>query len=68
MSPDGQQPADRIAAATGATVRTWHRLDVAGGEVDADTVAAAILASPHERLLVTIDDDGTVHAIPYEAS
>lgn len=44
MSPDGQQPADRIAAATGATVRTWHRLDVAGGEVDADTVAAAILA------------------------
>jgi len=68
VSPDGQQLADRIAADTGATVRTWHRLDVAGGEVDADAVAAAILASPHERLLVTIDDDGTVHAIPYEAS
>jgi hypothetical protein len=29
-------------------------------------VTAAILASPHEWVLVTIDDDDEVHVIPYD--
>ncbi len=68
VSADGRTLADAVAARTGATVRPLHRLDVAPGVPDADAIAAAILASPHERLLVTVGDDGTVHAIPYDTS
>ena len=49
---------------TGASVRTLHRLDVETGAVDADAIADAVAASPHTHLLVTVDGDGTVHAIP----
>jgi hypothetical protein len=67
VSADGRMLADRVAADTGATIRTLHRLDVAAAQIDAEHVTAAILASPHDRLLVTVDEDGTVHTIPYEA-
>jgi hypothetical protein len=66
VTSDGRTLADAVAERTGATVRTLHRLDVAHGRPDADAVADAILASPHARLLVTVDGDGTIHAIPYE--
>lgn len=65
VSSDGSALADAVVRRTGATVRSLHRLDAAGSRPDADAVAAAILASDHERLLVTVDEDGTVHAIPY---
>lgn len=45
-------------------MRTLHRLDVETGPVDADAIADAVAASPHTHLLVTVDGDGTVHAIP----
>ena len=66
VSADGRDLADRVAQRTGATVRMLHRIDVAARDVDADAVAAAVLASPHARLLVTVDGDGAVTTIPYE--
>lgn len=66
VSPDGRALADEITARTGAVVRTLHRLDVTAARLDTEVVIAAILASPHEQLLVTIGDDGVVQTIPYE--
>ena len=66
VSPDGQELADALAQSTGARVRRLHRLDGAGATVDPAKVGAAILASPHERVLVTVEPDGTVRVIPYE--
>lgn len=66
VSADGEETAAVLARRTGASVRTLHRLDVDAATVDTDAVAAAIMASPHARLLVTVDADGTIHAIPYE--
>ena len=66
VSPDGERLAATVAARTGATVQTLRRVDVPTGEFDADAVSEAILASPHTRLLVTVDGDGAVDAIPYE--
>lgn len=63
---DGKALADDVARRTGATVRCLHRLDVQTAEFDPGAVADAILASPYERLVVTIDRDGTVTAIPYD--
>ncbi len=68
VSSDGRGLADVVAERTGANVRTLHRIDVAPGEPDAEAVAAAILASPHDRLLVTVDEDGTIRAIPYDTA
>ena len=66
VSADGEEMAAALARRTGASVRRLHRLDVDAADVDTDAVAAAIMASPHTRLLVTIDADGTIHAIPYD--
>lgn len=65
VSADDGRLADQIAARTGATVQALHRLDVTAGGIDVEAVSAAILASPHRRLLVTVDGDA-VRAIPYE--
>ena len=66
VSADGRALGHEVAARTGATVRTLHRLDAHAQHPDADGVVAAVLAAPHDRLLVTVDDDGSVHTIPYE--
>jgi hypothetical protein len=66
VSADGDQLADGVAARTGAKVQVLRRVDVAASAVDPDAVSEAILASPHPRLLVTVEGDGTIHAIPYE--
>jgi hypothetical protein len=66
VSADGRGVAAAVAARTGARVRSLHRLDAPGRAVDVDAVSTAILGSPHERLLVTVDPDGAVHVIPYE--
>jgi hypothetical protein len=68
VSSNGQALADAVAQRTGATVRSLQRLDATPGqEPDADAVIDAIVTSPHERLLITVDQDGAFHAIPYEA-
>lgn len=70
VSPDGRTLVSAIAAGTGARVHGLHRLDLDTatdmGMVDVDGVSAAILASPFDRVLVTIDPDGTVSVVPYE--
>jgi hypothetical protein len=68
VSPDGAEAAAALAERTGASVRSLHRLDVDvdAGAVDADAIADAVAASTHTHLLVTVDADGTVHAIPIE--
>jgi hypothetical protein len=66
VSADGRDVATAVAAATGAKVRRLHRLDTAVGPIDAGDVAAAVLASPHEHVLVTVEADGTVQVIPYD--
>jgi hypothetical protein len=66
VSSDGRQLASAVAEGTGAKVQSIHRLDVAPGDIEVQRVNAAILASTHERVLVTIADDGRVDVIPYE--
>jgi hypothetical protein len=66
VSSDGRQLAASIAAGTGATVRRLHRLDAPEAPVDADDVTAAILADTHARVLVTVEEDGSVRVIPYD--
>jgi hypothetical protein len=66
VGPDGRQLAAGVAADTGARVRRLHRLDTAQTDVDAHQVANAILAVHHDSVVVTIDDDGEIHVIPYE--
>jgi hypothetical protein len=66
VSPDGRQLATTVAARTGARVRRLHRLDAPAAAVDAEEVSAAILASPHARLVVTVEGDGRVRVIPYD--
>jgi hypothetical protein len=66
VSSDGRQLASAVAEGTGAKVRSIHRLDIAPGDIEVQRVNAAILASPHERVLVTVDEGGMVDVIPYE--
>jgi Domain of unknown function (DUF5671) len=66
VSADGEETAAVLERRTGARVRTLHRLDVDAATVDTDAVTAVIMDSRHARLLVTVDADGTIHAIPYE--
>lgn len=66
VAPDGQALAAAITDRTGATVRTLHRQDIPPGRPDTDAVVSAILASPSEHLVVTVDGEGGVEAIPYE--
>ncbi len=66
VGPDGRELAAAVATGTGARVSSLHRLDTAGGDVDAHRVAEAILAMPHDNVVVTIEDDGDIHVIPYE--
>ncbi len=66
VSSDGRDLASAVAAGTGARVHGLHRLDVAPHAIDVDRVTAAILASPHERVLVTIDEQDRVVVIPYD--
>ena len=68
VSPDGRFLAGELAARTGATVRVLQRKDVAPATVDPGPVAAAVLASTHERLLVVVDEHGDVRVIPYESA
>lgn len=64
VSGDGQLPGE-LALRTGATVRALRRLDTEGPGPDIDSVVRAVLASPSERLLVLVDPDGTINAVPY---
>jgi hypothetical protein len=59
-----------VAGSTGARVRRLHRLDVVpnGAATGVEQISAAILASPYPRVLVTVEEDGGVHVIPYDAS
>jgi hypothetical protein len=66
VGPDGRQLAAAVATDTGARVRSLHRLDTARTDVDAHRVAEAILAVHHDSVVVTIEEDGEVHVIPYE--
>jgi hypothetical protein len=66
VGPDGRQFAAAVATDTGARVRSLHRLDTARTDVDAHRVAEAILAVHHDNVVVTIEEDGEVHVIPYE--
>jgi hypothetical protein len=66
VGPDGRQLAAAVATDTGARVRSLHRLDTARTDVDAHRVAEAILAVHHDNVVVTIEEDGEVHVIPYE--
>jgi hypothetical protein len=66
VGPDGRQLAAAVATGTGARVRSLHRLDTARTDVDAHRVAEAILAVHHDNVVVTIEEDGEVHVIPYE--
>ncbi|MGH2721694.1 MAG: DUF5671 domain-containing protein, partial [Actinomycetota bacterium] len=68
VSPDGRSLAGELAVRTGATVRVLQRVDVPPATVDPATVAAAVLASAHERILVVVDGDGAVRVIPYEST
>lgn len=68
VSSDGRALADDVARRTGATVQCLHRLDVQTSDLDAAAVAEAVLASPYDRLLVTVDQEGTVTAIPYDVA
>jgi hypothetical protein len=66
VGPDGRQFASTVAADTGARVRSLHRVDTAQIDIDAHRVAEAILAVHHDSVVVTIEEDGEVHVIPYE--
>jgi hypothetical protein len=67
VSADGSHLAEVLAEGTGAKVRRLHRLDTTtASEVDAEQVAAAVLAAPYERVMVTVGEDGEVTVIPYE--
>ena len=66
LGPDGRGLAAAVATGTGARVRSLHRLDSAQADVDAHRVAEAILAVHHDNVVVTIEEDGEVHVIPYE--
>jgi hypothetical protein len=66
LSPDGDELAATVAADTGARVKSLHRLDAPHLDVDAHAVADAILAVHHRSVIVTVDEDGTIHVIPYE--
>jgi hypothetical protein len=70
VGPDGRTLVSAIAASTGARVHGLHRLDLDpatdSGMIDVDRVSAAILAAPFDRVLVTVDADGTVSVVPYE--
>ena len=66
VGPDGRQLASAVAADTGARVRSLHRLDTARADIDAHRVAEAILAVHHDSVVVTIEEDGEIHVIPYE--
>jgi hypothetical protein len=70
VSADDGRLARAITERGQVRVRQLHRLDGAeqpGGQapLDLDHLAAAILAEPHERLLVTVEGDGSVRVIPY---
>lgn len=64
LSGDGQL-ASELALRTGATVRALRRLDTEGPGPDVDTVVQAVLVSPSEQLLVLVEPDGTINAVPY---
>ncbi len=70
LSPDGRTLVSAVAAGTGARVHGLHRLDLDAATdtdmIDVDRVSAAILASPFDRVLVTVDREGTVSVVPYE--
>jgi hypothetical protein len=66
VSSDGRAGVRAITARTPATVRTLRRTDGALPLEDWDGVAAAVEASPHERLLVIVEGDGEVRVIPYD--
>jgi hypothetical protein len=68
ISPDGRALVTALAAGTGAHVHSLHRLDIEAHTIDADRVAAAILASPYERVVVTIEEDDQIRVIPYDRS
>jgi hypothetical protein len=68
VSADGRTIASAVAQRTGARVRSLHRLDIDAADatdIDADAIAAAVRSSPHRHLLVTVEGDGVVRAIPY---
>lgn len=74
VTADGRDLGARLAARTGAHVRTLRRLDgrpAGGGDapaVDVEAVAAAVLASPHERVLVLVDGGDQLRVIPFESA
>ena len=67
VSSDGDGLAALLEDSTGAKVRRLRRLDTAPHPVDVEALTAAVLAAPFERVMVTVDSDGAVSVIPYEA-
>lgn len=66
VSPDGRSLATAVATETGARVRSLHRLDGPPLDIDPHVIGEAVRSVHHRRVLVTIDDDGSVHVTPYE--
>lgn len=67
VGPEDPGLAERVAERTGSMVRHLPRLDAEPAPVDPERVVAAILAAGAGRLLVVVEADGEVRAIPYRA-